>query len=53
MNKTFVFGFLFFLSLFTFSQEKGWQALRISDMENQNKTNTWINFRKDIEIEYF
>jgi len=50
MNKTLVFGFLFFLSLFTFSQEKSWQALRIADNENQNKTNTWINFRKDIEI---
>jgi len=33
-----------------FSQSLSWQAERITAVHNQNESNTWLNFRRDIEL---
>ena len=44
-----VFNFIIIMS---FGQDVKWQAKRITDRQNQNESNTWINFRKEVLIEY-
>jgi hypothetical protein len=39
------------LSVASFAQSSTWKAKRITAKEGQNETNTWIDFRKDIEVE--
>jgi len=38
-------------TIYGFSQSGNWKAKRITAVECQNESNSWIDFRKDIEIE--
>ena len=38
------------ISLSIFSQNVKWEAKRITATEVQNESNTWVNFRKDVEL---
>jgi hypothetical protein len=39
-----------FLCIPVFSQQSGWKAKRIIHEESQNESNSWLNYRRDIEI---
>ncbi|MFY0652447.1 MAG: hypothetical protein JXQ96_10460 [Cyclobacteriaceae bacterium] len=42
----------FSMSIITaFAQSSGWQSQRITARENQNATNTWIDFKKEFNVE--
>ena len=51
MKKTTLLLLIICLSLLSFSQNDSWHAKRITANQNQNESNSWYNFRKDIEIE--
>lgn len=51
MKKLTIILLISYLSMTAFAQNENWQAERITCWENQNATNTWINFRKDIVLE--
>ena len=38
------------ISIFSFGQSNSWKANRITSKDVQNESNTWINFRKDINL---
>lgn len=50
MKQTTVLLFLCVLIYFSGHTQSNWQGKRITATENQNESNTWINFRKDIEL---
>ena len=37
-------------SIFSFGQSNSWKANRITSKDVQNESNTWINFRKEINL---
>ncbi len=39
------------LSIAAFAETTGWKAKRITAKESQNETNTWIDFRRDIDLD--
>ena len=51
MKKTTLLLLIICLSFLSFSQNDSWQAKRITANQNQNESNSWYNFRKDVEIE--
>jgi len=51
MKKISILILLACLSIFSYSQNDSWQAKSITARQNQNESNSWYNFRKEIEIE--
>lgn len=51
MKKTLLLFILTWISISTFSQNEIWIAKRIISKESQNESNSWYNFRKNIELD--
>jgi hypothetical protein len=51
MKKITLLLLIICMSLLSFSQNDPWHAKRITANQNQNESNSWYNFRKDVEIE--
>ncbi|MDR1369212.1 MAG: glycoside hydrolase [Dysgonamonadaceae bacterium] len=50
MKKVTIIICYFFICLPVFAQSETWKAKRITHEESQNESNTWMNFRKEIEV---
>ncbi len=50
MKKLIILLLINFLSTSIFAYSTTWKAKRIAPPQSQNESNTWINFRKDIEL---
>ncbi|MDO5968420.1 alpha-L-rhamnosidase C-terminal domain-containing protein [Flavivirga aquimarina] len=50
MRIKFLFFIFFLFTMSFYGQGHDWKGKRITNRENQNKSNTWINFRRDINI---
>ena len=51
MSKLTILLLISFLSLSTFAQSTTWKAKRIAPPQSQNESNTWIDFRTEIDVE--
>ena len=51
MKKSSLIFIISFFCLTSIAQITNWKAKRIIVREEQNETNSWTNFRKDIELE--
>lgn len=51
MNRILILLLLAFIFIKGFSQSTVWHANRITATENQNETNTWLDFRRNFHIE--
>lgn len=50
MKKILIIILVVCQSIFAFSQSENWKAKRITSRHSQNKSNTWQNFRKELEL---
>jgi len=51
MNKLTILLLISFLSISAFAQSTTWKAKRIAPAQSQNESNTWIDFRTEIDVE--
>ncbi|MEN8230289.1 MAG: alpha-L-rhamnosidase C-terminal domain-containing protein [Bacteroidota bacterium] len=51
MNRTFTIALFVLITLSGFSQDNHWSAKRITSAQSQNESNSWLNFRTEVELD--